>query len=159
MLKKNHFIIFAILINLLFAIILFTYSSLLPYLQLYVYRINLIENKSHRYFSIDSSILLYKTSALLHICKDTINRTPKDIAEPSVLKIIVKHCEAGFSERNDSLTYALLGKINLITWYKTEKSQYLNAANYYFKLANETSPQNEKAINVQKAIAESIQYP
>jgi len=153
MLKKNHFILFAILINLFFAIILFIYGSLLPYLQLYVYRINLIENKSHRYFSIDSSILLFKTSALLHICKDSINRIPKDIAEPSILKIIIKHCEAGFSERNDSLIYALLGKINLIAWHNTKENQYLNAANYYFKLAYQASPNNEKSISVQKDIA------
>ena len=157
--KKKKLIGFAILINLIFSITLFIYGSLLPYLQLYIYRINLIENKPHRYFSIESSILLYKTSALLHICKDTINRISKDITQPFAFKIIIKHCELGFSDRNDSLTYALLGKINLIAWHKTKENQYLNSAYYYFKLANEASPNNEKAINVQKDIAQSIQYP
>ena len=53
--KTNHYIGLAIAINVFVATILFALGSLLPYLQLYVYRVNLIENKPHNYFSINSS--------------------------------------------------------------------------------------------------------
>ncbi len=90
--KTNHDIGLAIAINVFVATILFALGSLLPYLQLYVYRVNLIENKPHNYFSINSSLLLHKTSALHYICKDTLNKISTDISNPETYKIILKQC-------------------------------------------------------------------
>jgi hypothetical protein len=157
--RTNHYIGLAIAINVFVATILFTLGSLLPYLQLYVYRVNLIENKPHNYFSINSSLLLQKTSALHYICKDTLNKISTDISNPETYKIILNQCEEIFSEKNDSLTYALLGKINAVTWQKSKEVQYLNSAQHYFELAKQASPNNEKAMQVQKESSHFIQSP
>lgn len=157
--KTNHYIGLTIVINVFVATVLFALGSLLPYLQLYVYRVNLIENKPHNYFSINSSLLLQKTSALHYICKDTLNKISTDISNPETYKIILNQCEKIFSEKNDSLTYALLGKINAVTWQKSKEVRYLNSAQNYFGLAKQASPNNEKAMQIQKESAHYMQNP
>lgn len=157
--KTKYYISLAIAINVVIATILFALGSLLPYLQLYVYRVNLIEKKQDNYFSINSSLLLQNTSALHYICKDTLNRISIDISDPKTYKIILSQCEQTFSEKNDSFTYALLGKINAVTWHKSKEVQYLNSAQHYFNLAKQASPNNEKAMLIQQGSAHYMQNP
>jgi len=157
--KTKHYLGLTITINVVIGTILFSLGSLLPYLQLYVYRVNLLENKPHNYFSINSSLLLHNTSALHYICKDTLNRVSTDISDLEDYKIILSQCEKVFSERNDSLTYALLGKINAISWHNSKEVQYLNSAEHYFNLAKQASPNNEKAMLIQQDSAHYMQNP
>jgi hypothetical protein len=151
-LTRSKILIFALILNLSGAIGLFTIGSLLPYLQLYAYRLSLEKNNSHQIFS---SPLNLRTSALIYICKDVSKRISTNLNEPSTYKQITNQCNYILAERNDSLTYSLLGRLNAITWLMTDELEYLIAAKHFFELSKEASPNNELA----KAIeTETLKY-
>ena len=152
---RTKILIFSLFLNLSGAIGLFTIGSLIPYMQLYAYRLSLEKNNSHQFFSAFSSPLSFKTSALIYICKDVSKRISPNINEPSTYKQITNQCTYILAGRNDSLTYSLLGRLNAITWLMTDDYEYLIAAKHFFELSKEASPNNESA----KAIeTESLKY-
>jgi hypothetical protein len=137
------------------AIGLFIMGSLLPYLQLYSYRLSLEENNSHQFFSNSSPLLLIKTTAQVYICKDISKKISPNLNESLTYKKITNHCIEVLAERNDSLTYALLGRLNSITWHSTGENYYLIAANQYFKKSKDASPNNAWVTSIE---AESLKY-
>ena len=152
---RSKILIFSLILNLSGAIGLFTIGSLLPYIQLYAYRLSLEKNNSHQIFSIFSSPLNLRTSALIYICKDVSKRISTNLNEHSTYKQITNQFNYILAETNDSLTYSLLGRLNAITWLMTDEHEYLIAAKHFFELSKEASPNNELA----KAIeTETLKY-
>ena len=124
---------------------MFGMGSLIPYLQLYTYRMSLASGNFQKIYEMDSAMMKFKTSASAYICKDIAKRVPIHFDKPAFFESSTRHCAALLNEREDSVAYALLGRLNAVAWINTKDPKYSLNAERYIRLSNTTSPQNEIA--------------
>jgi len=144
-LLKSKFLLVGLVSNLVAAFFMFGMGSVIPYLQLYTYRMNLASGDFQHIYSMDSAVMRIKTSASPYICKDIAKRVPIHFEKPVSFEPITRYCSAVFNERDDSITYALLGRLNAVAWINTKDSEYFFKAERYFRLSSIASIHNESA--------------
>ena len=141
--------------NLVVATLMFGMGSIVPYMQLYTYRMSLASGDFQKIYAMGSETFQIKTSASAYICKDIAKRTPIKFDKPVFFESITQHCATVLNDREDSVAYALLGRLNAIAWLNTKDPAYSFNAERYIRLSTTISPQNE---NARKIIAEAKIY-
>ena len=152
---KSQFLWIGVLANMLAATFMFVMGSLMPYLQLYNYRSSLASGDLQQIYAMQPAIMQIKTSASAYICKDVAKRVSVNFEKPTFFESAVQHCGAVLNTKEDSITYALIGRLNAVAWKSTKVHEYYLNAQRYFSLSSDASPQNE---NAQKIIAEGRLY-
>lgn len=145
---KTELLLAGLATNLIAALFMFVMGSLIPYLQLYTYRMSLGSGNFHQIYLMDSAIMQVKTSASDYICKDIAKRIPIHFEQTSFLESTTRRCAEILNEREDSVAYALLGRLNVVAWTNTKDQKYFSMAERYFLLSTNASPQNEIAIKI-----------
>ena len=145
---KSQLLWIGLVANLVAATLMFGMGSLIPYLQLYTYRMSLASGDFQHIYAMDSAKMQIKTSAAVYICKDIAKRVPIHFDKPAFFESATRHCASVLNEREDSITYALLGRLNAVAWINTKDPKYALTAERYFGLSTKASPHNEKARHI-----------
>lgn len=105
--------------------------------------------------AMDSEMMQIKTSASVYICKNIAKRVPLKFDKPAFFESTTNHCAGVLNEKEDSITYALMGSLNAVAWINTKDQKYSLTAERYFWLSTKASPHNEHA---RKIITEGRLY-